>query len=238
MQRPRRSGTPQQRRQSSEWDHRTHHLPLTSSSDVANALALLHAKIALHLMSHAALARACWGTGSHRAGLGELSQEGLCLIRPSSPASTTSLALPNCPMATPQTAGQSRCCTRDGSHEGVQTRKSVGGDGDLQGLVVDVLKADLAMAASKEPSVEVEIGAISSPGRKGASKSWTRSGRGKEFYWWRLRSVSRDQWTSNRGAWRPLTLFRVRSDRAPTNGQFVAVRARCFGERVGPFTQL
>ena len=34
---------------------------LISSSDVANALALLHAKIALHLMSHAALARAAAG---------------------------------------------------------------------------------------------------------------------------------------------------------------------------------
>ena len=68
---------------------------LTSSSDVANALALLHAKIALHLMSHAALARACWGTGSDRALALASCLKKACVssdhLPPTSPTSTTSL---------------------------------------------------------------------------------------------------------------------------------------------------
>ena len=65
MPRPRRSRTPLQRLRWSAWDHRTHHLPCSSND--ANALALLHAKMVLHCMNHTALARACWGTSSDRA---------------------------------------------------------------------------------------------------------------------------------------------------------------------------
>ena len=44
--------------------------------------------------------------------------------------------------------------------------------------------------------------------------------------------VEAQEWTSNPGAPRPPTFSRDTSDHVPVNGQFVAVRARCFGEGV------
>ena len=78
----------------------------------------------------------------------------------------------------PQTHDESRHRARDGSHEGVQTRESIGGDG-------------------RSPRAS-----------RGASESWTRSGRRNKFLWSKLRSVSRDWWTSNPGAPRPTTCSR------------------------------
>ena len=116
---------------------------------------------------------------------------------------------------------QSRRRTRDGSHEGVQTRKSVGGDGRSprasRGRFEGSLEGTFCGGRNRRVSqVHLESG----------SESWTRSWRRNKFLWWRLRSVSRDWWTSQR----PPTFST--SDRAPANGQFVAVRARCFGEGV------
>ena len=102
---------------------------------------------------------------------------------------------------------------------------------------MDVLKADLAKAraASKKPSVEVEIGEC----RKFISRAERRikeldTEREKERVSLveaqeRLERLVDEQ---SRCPETPDTLPRVTSDRAPTNGQFVAVRARCFGERV------
>ena len=103
--------------------------------------------------------------------------------------------------------------------------------GDLQGPVVDVLKADLAKAraASKKPSVEVEIGEC----RKFISRAERRikeldTEREKE----RVSLVEAQERLERQVPRDPRHSPRVTSDRAPTNGQFVAVRARCFGERV------
>ena len=108
--------------------------------------------------------------------------------------------------------------------------------GDLQGPVVDVLKADLAKArvASKKPFVEVEIDEC----RKFISRAERRireldTEREKEQVSLVEAQERLERLVDEQSRPRdPRHSPRVTSDRAPANGRFVAVRARCFGQGV------
>ena len=107
----------------------------------------------------------------------------------------------------PQTQDESRHRTRDGSHEGVQTRESVGGD----------LRSPRGIGGSGgEAHQRAGHGA-----GEGTSFPGRGSGASREIGGQAIQ-VPRDFQHSPR----------VTSDCTPANGQFVAVRARCFGEGV------
>ena len=109
--------------------------------------------------------------------------------------------------------------------------------GDLQGPVVEALKADLekAKAASKKPSVEVEIDECRkfiSSGGEAHQRAGHGAGQGTSFSG---RSSGASRETGGRAIQVPRDPRHApwdTSDCTPANGQFVAVRARCFGEGV------